>query len=190
MIRDPLDGLYHIHGFTHAADRSPEEIVAAVQALDDPRVTYGSQYIGSFQVYTHWAVDELADAMQLANALWPKGIHTETSSEVKISGILGPKRASPGFNALIRVRPDVNPLEFLDTLDATFSELVDPPDYRYGAAVVTGRGYDVLVDLGRPTLDELVASVLDDLRGVEGIGKTDTAWADLRENAFRRNQES
>jgi len=190
MITDPVDGLYHFHVFTHAADHPPEDIVMAVQELNNPRVTYASQYVGSFQVYSHVAVESLADAMGLANALWPKGIRTETSSEVKISGILGPKRASPEFNALIRVRPDGNPFDLLDALDATFAELVDPPSYHYGAAVVTGRGYDLLVDLGRPSLEELVSSVLDDLRSVDGLGRTDTSWADLSVNAFRRNQES
>lgn len=190
MIIDDKDGKYHVHVFTHAADHPPEDIVMAVQELNDPRVTYASQYVGSFQVYSHVAVESLADAMGVANALWPKGIRTETSSEVKISGINGPKRASPTFNALIRVRPEGNPLTLLDDLDSAFESKFDPDTYWYGAAVVTGRGYDLLVDLGRPTLAELVDAVLNDLRNVPGLGRTDTSWADLNVNAFRRNQDS
>jgi hypothetical protein len=190
MIRDPEDGLIHLHLFSHATDRPPEGIVAAIQELDSPHVLYGSQYVGSFQAYTHVTVDTLADSMRLANALWPKGLRTEMSSEVKISGIRGPKRASPRFNALIRIRPDGNPLAFLDELDRVLGPNFDPETYWYGAAVVTGRGYDVLVDLGRPTLEELVDAVLNDLREVEGIGRTDTSWADLDVNSFRRESDS
>ena len=185
MIKDPKDDLFHFHGFTHAADRSPEDIVAAVQDVPGSRVMYASQYIGSFQVYTHTAVESLSEAMQLANALWPKGIHTEMSSEVKISHINGPKRASPTFNALVRIRPDGDPFSLLDDLDDAFEDKFDPDTYWYGAAVVTGRGYDLLVDLGRPTLEELVTALLEDLRSVDGLGRTDTSWADLSVNAFR-----
>jgi hypothetical protein len=187
MIRDPSDDRFHLHVFSHAADRSPGDIVKALRELESPRVRFASQYIGSFQAYAHVEVDALDEAMRLANELWGRGIRTETSSEVKISRINGPKRASPRYNALVRIRPDIGPFRLLDDLDDAFESRFDPDTYWYGAAVVTGRGYDLLVDLGRPTIEELAEAVLDDLRAVDGIGRTDTSWADLEENSFRRN---
>jgi hypothetical protein len=127
--------------------------------------------------------------MQLANALWPEGVRTERSSEVGISRVRGPKRASPRFNALIRIRPEGDPFTLLESLDDEFEPRFDPDSYWYGAAVVTGRGYDVLVDLGRPSLEELTAAVLEDLRNVSGIGRTDTSWADLSVNSFRNESD-
>jgi len=185
MIRDPRDGLFHLHVFSHATDRAPAEIVDGLRHLEGRHVRFASQYVGSFQVYVHLAVDSVAEAMRAGNILWPAGVRTETSSEVKVSRINGPKRASPRYSALVRIRPAVDPFHLLDQLDDAFESRVDPETYWYGAAVVTGRGYDLLVDLGRPTEDELLAAVLEDLRGVDGIRRTDTSWADLGVNAFR-----
>jgi hypothetical protein len=173
----------HVHVFSHAVGDSPSNVVAAVAELENTGVRFIGQFIGSFQVYAHFEVPSLADAQQLVDDLWPAGLRTEMSTEVKV-GILGPKRASPEFCALVRVTPDVDPGSLLDALDEKFGRLGDP-DYHYGAAVVTGRGYDLLVDLGRPSFDLLKSAVLEDLRTVDGIGRTDTSWADLSKNSFR-----
>jgi hypothetical protein len=191
MIRDPEDDKIHLHVFSHATDRSPGDLVASVNELGDARVIFASQYVGSFQVYAHARVDSTEDAMSLSNALWPAGVHTTISSEVALSQIQAPKRHSPQFSALVRVRPAGNPFDLLTALDERFEHLFDPDGgYWYGAAVVTGRGYDVLVDLGRDTLEDLVTSVLVDLREVDGLGRTDTSWSDLGVNSFRRNTNS
>lgn len=181
----PNDDLLHMHTFSHSTARPPGEVVMGVGALGDRGVRFAARFLGSFQVYTHSAFQTLADAQDLLDELWSLGLRTEQSTEVRVSRIMGPKRGSPDFCALIRIRPEVDPFTLLDRLDDYFGPLVDPDAYWYGAAVVTGRGYDLLVDLGRPSFEELFRAVLEDLRNVEGIGRTDTSWADLRKNAIR-----
>lgn len=174
----------HVHVFSSAVDVSPSNVVAEVGSFGDRGVRFVGQFVGSFQVYAHLEVPTLGDAQQLVDDLWPSGLRTQMSTEVAV-GLFGPKRGSPNFCALVRLRPDADPFAVLDNLDAKFGPLRDPDSYGYGAAVVTGRGYDILVDLGRPTMELLVDAVLNDLRAVEGIGRTDTSWADLRKNAIR-----
>jgi hypothetical protein len=183
MVMNDDDVMKHFHVFSHAEDRRPSEVVAAVAELGKG-VHFVGQFIGSFQVYAHLKVPELADAQQLVDDLWPQGLRTETSFEVRPSTIMGPKRRSPDFCALVRVRPKDDPFTVLDRLDEHFGPLFDEDTFWYGAAVVSGR-FDLLVDLGRPSLDELVETVRTDLRGVPGIGKTETSWADLRKNSIR-----
>ncbi|HEY7754624.1 MAG TPA: hypothetical protein VID69_00175 [Actinomycetota bacterium] len=182
-MSDP-DETLHVHVFSHAEDRPPGDVLGAITELNDPRVRFASQFIGSFQVYAHLEVESIADAQDLANSLWPQGIRTEMGVEIKVAQ-RGPKRGSPDHCALIRVRPRDDPFEVLDRIEARFEPLFDPEEYTWGAAVITGRGYDLLVDLGRPTIGQLRKAILDELREVEGIGKTDTSFADLRVNAFR-----
>jgi hypothetical protein len=175
----------HVHVFSHADDRSPASIVGALAEANDPRIAFASRFIGSFQVYAHLEVPSLADAHDLAESLWSNGIRTEMSLEI-LAALRGPKRGSPAHCALIRCRPKDDPFDVLTRIEERFEPLFDPEEYTWGAAVVTGRGYDLLVDLGRPTYEQLRETILQELRKVQGIGKTDTSFADLRDNAFRR----
>ena len=54
----------------------------------------------------------------------------------------------------------------------------------YGAAVVTAADFDLLVDLGADTIEQVIDRVVE-LRGIPGIGRTSTALADLTDNAIR-----
>jgi hypothetical protein len=176
----------HVHVFSQAVDRPPGQVIESIRKVAHQNVRFIGQFIGSFQVYAHIQVDSLASAQRLASdVLWGEGLRSESSTEVRESRIMAPKRASPDFCALIRIRPDIDPFSMLDRLDDHFERLVDPETYWYGAAVVTGRGYDLLVDLGRPSFEELFEAVVRDLRAVDGIGRTDTSWADLSVNSFR-----
>jgi hypothetical protein len=79
----------------------------------------------------------------------------------------------------------VDPFGLLDALDAQFGHL----DEAYGAAVVTSRDFDVLVDLGADTIEDVI-DLVRQLREVPGIGRTSTSLADLTENAIRPPPES
>jgi hypothetical protein len=176
----------HVHVFSHANDRSPADVLNSLRSLDASALKFASTFVGSFQVYAHTEFPTIGHAQAgFSELLWPQGVRTELSTEVAISQISAPKRNSPDFCALVRVRPQGNPFEFLNTLDDHFGELFDPDSYWYGAAVVTGRGYDLLVDLGRPSFEELMDAVANDLRAVPGLGRTDTSWADLSVNSIR-----
>lgn len=179
----------HFHVFSHAEDRPPGQVVDDVAQKAELGVDFVGQFLGSFQVYAHLRVppgdEALGQAQQLVEDLWPQGLRTETSFEIRTSRIMAPKRRSPDFCALVRIRPDDDPFVVLERLDDHFEPLFDEGTFWYGAAVVTGR-YDLLVDLGRPSFEELVQAVRGQLREVPGIGKTDTALADLRKKSFRR----
>jgi hypothetical protein len=179
---DPTDGKLHVHVFSHAASFSPSETAERVSST--PEVAFVGQFLGAFQVYAHLKVDDLQQAMQVVDDMWSRGLRTESSLELKVSAVRGPKRASPAFCALVRIRPQADPFVLLDRLDEYFAPRDDLKTFSYGAAVVSGR-YDLLVDLGSETLEELERTVREDLQGVEGVGKTETSWADLRKNAFR-----
>ncbi|HSJ51114.1 MAG TPA: Lrp/AsnC ligand binding domain-containing protein [Actinomycetota bacterium] len=180
----------HFHVFSHAEDRRPGEVVDAVAENAELGVDFVGQFLGSFQVYAHLRVPPgdtaLGDVQQIVDDLWPQGLRTESSFEIQPSRIMGPKRRSPDFCALVRIRPDDDPFSVLERLDDHFEPLFDEDTFWYGAAVVTGR-YDLLVDLGRPSLEELGQTIRTHLREIPGIGKTDTALADLRKKSFRRH---
>ena len=71
-----------------------------------------------------------------------------------------------------------DPFQILGAIDDEFE------GSSYGAAAVTAADFDLLVDLGADSLEDVVDRVLQ-LRNVEGIGRTATALADLSDNAIR-----
>ena len=73
----------------------------------------------------------------------------------------------------------VDLFELLEALDKRFLR-----EGAYGAAAVTASDFDLLIDLGAETVEEVIDRVRD-LRGVPGIGRTSTALADLADNAIR-----
>ncbi len=173
------------HLFSHGEPgRRPSDVVSDAAKLLGRGVTFAGRFVGSFSVYAHVEADALKDLQDLIDGpLWDAGFRSDWSLEVQRSQIMGPKRGSPDHCALVRVRPEGDPFDLLGRLDDHFGPLYDGDTYWYGAAVVSGRGYDLLVDLGRPTWDQLRAAVLEDLRGVAGIAGTDTSVAYLPGNA-------
>ena len=182
--------VHHVFSQTIEAGRSIRQVVESVGAIRD-QVKFVAHFIGSFAVYTRMESRSLEDAQTfIAGPLWDAGVHSETSTELKVSSIRGPKRASPPYCALVRVRAAGSPFALLDALDEAFKDKFDENTYWYGAAVVSGRGFDVLVDLGRPSFEELWTAIADDLLTVEGIGGTDSSFAYLPGNAIRGGEDA
>jgi hypothetical protein len=80
---------------------------------------------------------------------------------------------------LVCARADDDPFQVIDALDGRFLD-----EGNYGAAVVTARDFDLLVDLGADTAEAVLERVIA-LRAVPGVGRTTTAIADLADNAIR-----
>jgi hypothetical protein len=80
--------------------------------------------------------------------------------------------------ALVRVQVTDDPLSVLDALGERFLGRDG-----YGAAVVTARDFDILVNLDALSIEEAADRVLD-LRSVHGIGRTATAFGDLAETGI------
>ena len=181
-----------MHVFSHTIEpgKSIRQVVESVGKNRD-HVKFVAHFIGSFLVYTRIETPSLGDAQTfMAGPLWDAGVHSQTSTEIKVSRIMGPKRASPPYCALVRVRAAGSPFDLLDALDETFKSKFNENTYWYGAAVVSGRGFDVLVDLGRPSFEELWKAIVDDLLTVEGIAGTDSSFAYLPGNAIRGGEDA
>jgi hypothetical protein len=146
-----------------------------------PGVGFVAQFVGDFNLFARVVADDLADLQRhIAGEYFAAGVRSDWSVNLTGDRILAPKRGSPAICALVRAQVTVEPFDLLGTLDEQFRHL----DHAYGAAVVTARDFDVLVDLGADTIEEVIGLV-QQLRGVSGISRTSTALADLTENAIR-----
>jgi hypothetical protein len=145
-----------------------------------PGVQYVAQFVGDFSLFARVVAEDLRQLQRnIAQDYFGAGIRSDWSINLTGSRMMVPKRSSPGICALVRARAKSDPFELLKELDGRFAGAGD-----YGAAVVTGSGFDILVDLGAETIEDVIDRVLD-LRSVPGIGRTSTALSDLNDNAVR-----
>lgn len=165
---------------SHIENRSITELRRSFAAA--PGVRFVGQFVGAFSLFGRVVADDLGELQRrIAGEYWDAGIHSDWSLNLTGSRPAAPKRASPDICALVCARTTADPFDVIKTLDGRFG------DNAYGAAVVTARDFDLLVDLGADSLEEVVERVLD-LRHVDGIGRTSTAIADLADNAIRPKQ--
>ena len=82
-----------------------------------------------------------------------------------------PKRKSPPFCALVRVRTDDDPISVMNEIARRFGD-TDPFQ---GASVTFGTA-DLLVELAGDSLDAVRDPVLDVLRGTPGVVWTKTSF--------------
>lgn len=146
-----------------------------------PGVGFIAQFVGAFNLFARVVADDVGQLQRhIKDDYYRAGIRSDWSVNLTGKRILAPKRGSPDICALVCVQATVNPFDLLLTLDAHFGE-VD-----YGAAVVTAANFDVLVDLGADTIEQVMDRVME-LRATPGIGRTATAVADLADdkNAIR-----
>jgi hypothetical protein len=165
---------------SHIEGRRIDELRKSFAAAPDVR--FVGQFVGSFTLFGRVVADDMGELQRrIAGEYWDAGIHSDWSLNLTGSRLAAPKRASPDICALVCARATADPFAVIETLDGRFGGSA------YGAAVVTARDFDLLVDLGADSLEEVVDRVLD-LRHVEGIGRTSTAIADLADNAIRSKQ--
>ena len=145
-----------------------------------PGVRFVGQFVGSFSLFARVVASDLGELQRrIAGEYWENGIHSNWSLNLTGSRTAAPKRASPDICALVCARATSNPFAVLETLDGHFLDVIP-----YGAAVVTAHDFDLLIDLGGETVEDVVERVLE-LRGLPGIGRTSTAVAGLADNAIR-----
>jgi hypothetical protein len=183
--RFPSDGNFDAYVFMHLFEPG-QSLRGAVQKVGDVarRLPSGfvGQFVGSYAAFARLEVSSFEELQGLiAGDLWEAGVRSEWSTNVASSRLALPKRGSPDYCALVRIRTQ-NPFSLLESLDNKFEELIGD-DYWYGAAVVNGK-YDLLVDLGRPSFEELKSALVDDLRGVDGVASSEASFAYLPGNAL------
>jgi hypothetical protein len=84
----------------------------------------------------------------------------------------GPKRKSPPFCALVRVRTDDDPTAVMTEIARRFGD-ADPFQ---GASAIFGKA-DLLIELAGDTLAAVSGPVLDVIRGTPGVVWTETSFA-------------
>jgi hypothetical protein len=142
-------------------------------------VRFVAQFVGAFSLFGRVVAEDLGQLQdRIAGEYWDAGIHSDWSLNLTGSRAAAPKRGSPDICALVCARTTADPFVVIEEVDRRFDGTP------YGAAVVTARDFDLLVDLGADTIEEVVDRVVE-LRRVDGIGRTSTAIADLADNAIR-----
>jgi len=145
-----------------------------------PGVRFVGQFVGAFNLFARVVANDLGELQRrIAGEYWDSGIHSDFSINLTGYRPAAPKRQSPDICALVCAQVTADPFDVLDALDETFLGVIP-----YGAALVTAADFDLLVDLGGDTIEDVVDRVFE-LRSLSGIGRTSTALADLADNAIR-----
>jgi DNA-binding Lrp family transcriptional regulator len=186
------DQLYTgLHAFVFIKEVDPGRNIADVIddladperfASDNGRVLFASVVVGSYIGFAHVRAEDgdLAALQRLIyHDLWARGVRCEHAVEGPVHNTMGavpepkgPKRKSPPFCALVRVRTDDDPTAVMTEIARRFGD-TDPFQ---GASVTFGRA-DLLVELAGDTLDAVREPVLSVIRDAPGVVWTDTAFA-------------
>jgi hypothetical protein len=149
-----------------------------------PGVRFIGQFVGAFSLFARVVASDLGELQRrIAGEYFEAGLRSDWSLNLTGSRMAAPKRGSPDICALVCARATADPFEVLETLDGRFLDEIP-----YGAAVVTAAHFDLLVDLGGDTIEEVVERVFE-LRHLPGVGRTSTSLADLADNAIRPEQD-
>lgn len=168
--------------FIRSFEGRPSQVLGRFIGL--PGVRFTARFTGAFTGFGAVEADSLQELQDLVDGPYrDAGIRSDWSVVTK-PGVLIPKRRSPTLCALVRVAVSdgTDPDVLLDDLEREFGAAAE--ETGYAAAVVTGQGYDLLVEFGAEDLPTLWGRVRA-LRNVTGVGRTSTAVADMRDNALR-----
>jgi hypothetical protein len=153
--------------------------------LRNGRVMFASVCAGAYIGFAHVRVEDgdLAALQRLIyHDLWAEGVHCEHAVEGSVYQAQGadfepkgPKRKSPPFCALVRVRTDDDPVAVMTEIARRFGD-TDPFQ---GASVIFGSA-DLLIELAGDQLPAVSEPVLDVIRGAPGVVWTETSFAFTR----------
>jgi len=180
-----------LHGFVFIDGVDPGRNVADVvedlggaegREFPNGRVLFASVLVGAHQGFAHCRADEgdLAALQRLIyHDLWAEGVvrgeHAVEGPVYTQEGVRvlpkGPKRKSPPFCALVRVRTDDDPVAVMNEIARRFGD-TDP----FQGASVTFGSADLLVELAGNSLDAVRGPVLDVIRGTPGVVWTKTSF--------------
>lgn len=184
-----IDGKLQFYVFSDCVESGKKIRDAIEEFARKPGVRFVAQFVGAYSIFGAVEFETLEQAQSaIAADYWEAGVRSEWSTLVESSRVLAPKRGSPDHCAIVRAQAEGDPRELLRAIDDRFEEralAAAHTVFSYGAGVVTGKDFDLLIDLGAETLDELVRTVLVDLRGVDGIRRTATSLAYLPGNEIR-----
>jgi hypothetical protein len=150
------------------------------EVIDDiarqPGIRFVAQFTGEYKIFVAAEWDRLEELQTaIAENYGPAGLSSQWVKLDISSQIKAPKRGSPDYCAIVRVKTDDDPAEVLAAIDDRFEERYqqDEPDHHlfsYGACtVVPGPDFQILVDLGADSLQEVIRTAKVDLRAVDGV---------------------
>ncbi len=185
----PRDGLTKIDDVLDRFRKSrPYDLEA------DRGVRFAYQFVGSFVAFGAVTVDSLKELQELiAGDFWTAGVRSEWSVTDLPSRYGAPHKHSPPIHALVRIRTGTRSARsVLDALDDAFATKVDPlieeygeehwrEHFYYAAATVSGKGFDILVELADNSLEELKTLIFERIGTVDGVASTDSAFAYIPE---------
>lgn len=172
------EGLIEAYVFERRLDQGLDAVKSAFSRA--PGVEFVGQFVGGFSLFGRVVAEDLATLQRrIRGEYWEAGIHSDWSLNLTGSRAVAPKRGSPPICAMVLVQATEYPFTVLWRLDEVFEK-----EGGYGAAVITGRDADLLVDLGADTVEDVLDRVTR-LHEVRGVGRTSTALADLSDGAFR-----
>jgi hypothetical protein len=162
----------HAFLFLHKNDPvPPADVIRAVEQYkhDGGPVFFAAEFRGDFAGFVHFAADTLEELMDFKDhELFDAGVRSDYVAEGTVLGAAdvqpkGPKRHSPRYCAICRVRTTQRPDEVLDVI----AEAFDRDEPLVGASRVIGR-FPLLVELGSEDQSELEGAI-ERLRNVDGV---------------------
>jgi DNA-binding Lrp family transcriptional regulator len=184
-------GYTGLHAFVFIDGADPGRNVADViediggtegREFPNGRVMFASVTVGAHKGFAHVRAEEgdLGALQRLIfEDLWAEGVRCEHAIEGPLYTPQGvnakpkaPKRKSPPFCALVRVRTDDDPIAVMNEIARGFGD-TDP----FQGASVTFGSADLLVELAGDSLDAVDGPVLDVIRGTPGVVWTKTLFA-------------
>lgn len=171
----------------HVEAEEPRQVLSNFFNDNEATVGFVAQFVGSFFAFARVEVATFKDLHRLmATNYWQAGVRCTWSTVVHPSSLLLPKKSGTRFCALLRITTSQgeDPITVMTRLEKVFQDWDD----HVGLAVVTG-DYDILMTIGAEDADILLTAVLERVRDVRGVGSTETAFADLEDNALERDLE-
>jgi hypothetical protein len=168
----PYEG---VHAFLFLEENDPtpaSRVIPAIQKYigDQGPVFFARQFEGEFTGFVHFAAENLESLAEFAGtALFDAGVRSNYTTEgyvlanAETARPMGPKRQSPRFCAICRVRTTERPGDVLEAIGQAF----DQTEPLVGASRVIGT-YPLLVELGSDDESDLVRAITR-LRGVSGV---------------------
>jgi len=162
-------------------------------------VRWAQQMVGSYVVFGAVTAPSLEVLESwIAKEFWDAGVRSEWSVADRPGRYRAPYKHSPPYYAFVRVRTRGNPRDVLGALDTSMDEKILPLIEQYGAddqqgqggwrdhfdyraATVSGKGFDILVELAAYSIEELTETILTFLGRTEGVVSTDTAYSYVAE---------
>jgi DNA-binding Lrp family transcriptional regulator len=161
------------------------EVIERLRAYGPPPdgpVIFASEMVGGYIGFAHIRTETLAELQdEIADGLWSRGAHCAHCVEAGTAHVgarmKGAKRSTPEVIALVRVR--TSPGFLGQVLEEMADESGPLRDTFKGASVIFG-DFDILLQLGGDSFEEVARDVYGPLQRIEGIVSTDTAFTDAR----------